>query len=225
MLYGVSDQQPASTAVSPAIPQTARRGKEPRARRGEVIDVAARVFHERGYRATTIRDIAAELGFTSAALYYYVGSKQDLLVEISEQAGARLLESLTRISSLEIPVIERLRLLIHEHLELLIADRAIFSVMLQERSELPTEQLAELERGERSYSRLLRQMVAEGVANGELQVRDVRVTTLALLGMLNWALRWYRPDGALSLREIGDTFFDIVTAGISARGNVPPART
>lgn len=187
--------------------------------------MAAQVFHERGYRATTIRDIAAELGFTSAALYYYVGSKQDLLVEISRRAGGRLLESLTRVAALDISVSERIRILIREHLKFLIADREVFSVMLQERSELPPDQLAELERGERRYSRRLREMLDEGVASGELRMVDSRVTALALLGMLNWVLRWYRSDGKLSLDELADQFAGIFLEGTTIRAAATTGRS
>lgn len=177
----------------------------------QILSVAAQVISEKGYKSASIQDIAKAMEFTSASLYHYVESKADLLADICNRAGTQLHESAQEILGLDLPPREKLRRLIKNHLDLLDSDREIFIVLLQERSELPEARM-NVER-ERSYFDAIRSLLDEV---GGRAGQNPRVGAYALLGMLNWVLRWYRRDGALTTEAVSDQFFDLFMNGYAA---------
>jgi TetR/AcrR family transcriptional regulator, cholesterol catabolism regulator len=188
-----------------------------RARHAEVIRAASRIFFEKGYRATTIQDIGNAMNFTSAALYYYIGSKQQILVEIVLEPNRRLVACAERISRLDIPAAEQLRKMIIEHVGLMLQEREMFGVMFRERIELDQDHQTILRELEERYFTLVRDVIARGVQANQLVVADVSVATLALIGMINWTTRWYRKDGHLSPQQIAESYFDYIYLGFAPR--------
>ncbi len=175
------------------------------------------MFAARGYRAATIQEIAAELDISGAALYYYVSSKEDLLVEICWRAGNHLHGAVREVSALDAGPEEKLRELIRRHLEITVSDRAIFAILIQERSELPADRVEEMLEGERAYFATVRQLL-EDVA-GDV---DPRLAALALIGMLNWVLRWYDESGTYRVEDVADGLFRIFWAGVKAPAVIDP---
>ncbi len=185
--------------------------------RDEIIDAAARVFRRRGYRASTVEDIAAELGILKGSLYHYINSKQELLYEVVvsplQVANTKLGAVLGDESSVE----SRLRGAFRSHMEVIRDEFPRLSIALTERLELPDEQLSELRELMRRYEQQWEDVIEEGIIAGVFRPGlDARMTTLAFLGMLNWASQWYRREGAESAEEIGAIFADIGLRGILA---------
>jgi AcrR family transcriptional regulator len=191
--------------------RTHRRPKEERYE--EVLAAAAKTIAERGYRGATIHDIARELRVTPAALYHYVDSKEDLLWDICSRAANRLLTGAQEILASDLSAEEKLRRLFHRHLELITSDRAIFTILIHERWELPDERRAELRQGDRLYFDTVRQ-VFDLFEREALRVQDSRLAALAMFGMLNWVLRWYREDGRYDVGVIAEAFYRTFTHGI-----------
>ncbi len=188
----------------------------------QILAAAAKVFAERGYRRSNIHDIARELGITAAALYHYTLSKQDMLADICMRAGTQLHEGVKAVIALDLPREERLKALFHHHLRLVESNRAIFMILTQERSELPAERLDELLSGERAYFATLRELL-EQLDGPDYEIPDPGLAALAMLGMLNWVLRWYRSDGAYELDDVADELFRIFHRGILGRNAADPS--
>jgi len=188
-----------------------------RSRRAEVIGAASRIFFQKGYRAATIQDIGNAMNFTSAALYYYVGSKQQLLTEIVLEPNRRLVEIAERVCDLDVPLTERLRRIIVEHVNLMLREREMFGVMFRERIEITAEDASTLRELEDRYYALVRDIISRGVEANEFVVRDASVATLGLMGMINWTTRWYRKDGGMSPEQIAQHYFEIFYMGIAPR--------
>ncbi len=182
----------------------------------EILAAAAKVFAERGYRGSNIHDIARELGITAAALYHYTPSKQDMLADICMRAGTQLHEGVKAVIALDLPPEEKLKALFHHHLHLVESDRAIFTILTQERSELPAERLDELLAGERSYFWTIRDLLKQLDAR-DYEIPDPRLAALAMLGMLNWVPRWYRAEGAYDLDDVAGELFRVFHRGILRR--------
>lgn len=188
-------------------------------RREKLIDAAIRVFYRKGYRGSTIQDIADEMGFTGAAIYYYVRSKQDLLVEVIQEPSRRLIAMAQRIAATDNSPLEKVQRLFHEHLKIMLRDRELFSILLRDRIELPAEKIELLAQLDREYYSLVKSQISEAATAGQLDVKSVEVATLAVLGMVNWTLLWYREDGPLQDQEIADIFFDIFYSGTMPRAS------
>lgn len=202
------------------------------ARRREILAAASRLFRARGLHATGMREIAAELGMTAGNLYYYFPSKQDLLAYCQEATLAELLALVERAEAsrgrAHQPAATRLREILVGHVVAL-NESTPGSLAHLEIEEVPPSRRRTLLARRRRYETSLRKLLVEGMESGELRTVDPRLATLALLGALNWTVKWFDPSGPKSAREVGESIADLLLAGIASpaaakRPGVRPAR-
>jgi AcrR family transcriptional regulator len=186
------------------------------ARRGEILAAASRLFRERGLHGTGMRDIAAALGCTAGNLYYYFESKQELLAWCQEATLAELAGEAERQITAGGPVRDRLRALIAAHVVCLNESRP-GSLAHLEVEALPPRRRRALMARRKSYERSLAALVAEGVERGELRAVDPEMAALAVLGAVNWTVKWFDPAGRKSARQVGETFADLLVGGLAER--------
>lgn len=194
------------------------RALRPGGRNDEVVAAAAKVFYERGYSAATIQDVADELGILKGSLYHYIKSKHDLLYAVVEGPHREALDLVERCRQIEGTVSERLEALIRGHVEMLTANHVHWTVFLNDFSALTSEQQGALREERRSFEDFLRQLLVAGCEGGEFRHDlDADRTALALLGMVNWASKWYRPGGPLGdVDAIVDAFCALALHGVRA---------
>jgi AcrR family transcriptional regulator len=182
----------------------------------EILSVAARLFREKGYRATTMEDIASELRVTKPALYYYIDTKHDLLYAICEAAIERLMEGARKIMEEPGTVDERLRRLIAWHVSMFSAHGDVIAVYLAEESELPEDKRKFIRSLSRDYESFYRELMEEGIREGRFRELDVPMAVRAISGMCNWLSVWFRPEGKYAAEEVADIFCDIFLHGCAA---------
>jgi AcrR family transcriptional regulator len=188
------------------------------AREDQVRAAALRLFKEKGYHATSMRDIAAAVGINKGSLYSYIKSKEDLLVPVFEQAQGVLLSEIEQISGdASLSPTERLKRAIHAHVMAVADNLDILTVYLSEWRQLGTESLATNRDQRAHYSYLFHQILRDGVATGEFREMDTRIVMLGMIGMCNYLFRWYRPDGRLTPDQIADELIEMVMQGVAAR--------
>ncbi len=201
--------------------KSVKRGKasdrDSHGRRDEVLDVALKIFAAQGYRATTIEDIANELAFTPAALYYYFKSKQSLLELIVSRPIDALTEQAESVMQLDVSALDRLREAITRHVRLITERQEWFSVMLREQIELQPTQLAEIDKKNRAYRVFLTKLIDEAVREGSLATTNSSVVTLIIVGAINWTLQWWRNDGVLTSDEVAEVLTSLVFDGLRVR--------
>lgn len=178
-------------------------GLEPN-RRSELLRAAARLFVEKGFDATTTRDIADAVGMRSGSPFYHFRSKQELLkaamVEGLDVGYGRLLAAIDGIADPG----QRLRILVRTHLGTLLEEECHSPMLLGETRALDAAAHAEIaaafDRYQQPWQATLDQLAQAGrIASAASPVR------LLLFGMLNWCKHWYRPDGKLSLDQLADS--------------------
>ncbi|MFW6113776.1 MAG: TetR/AcrR family transcriptional regulator [Actinomycetota bacterium] len=187
-----------------------------KSRWNEIVSVSARLFREKGYRATTMDDIASELNITKPALYYYIKTKYDLLYAICESAIGRLMEGAEDIMGSSDDIREKLRRLIHWHVNMFSEHGDITSVYLADESELPVDKRAFIRSQSREYEGLYREIISQGVKEGRFRPMDVPMVVRGISGMCNWLFAWFKPDGPSSADEIAEVFFDMIMHGCGA---------
>lgn len=188
------------------------------ARAEEIRDAAARIFHEKGYAATSIQDIADAVGILKGSLYYYIDTKEDLLFEVIKGAHERGLEDLAKWRQLDAPPATRLRAAIEGHVVSNLCNLMSVGVFFHDFRSLSPDRRAEIIRDRDVYDDNLRQLVADGQAAGDFAPEfDPSVVVMGVLGMMNWAYQWYRPDGPLSPADIASAFADQILGGIAIR--------
>jgi AcrR family transcriptional regulator len=189
-----------------------------RRERGEEVYAAAlRLFREKGYHATSMQDIAAEVGLYKGSLYHYIGGKQDLLVQVFERAMSALLAEVEGIAAdTSLRPSAQMRLIVGAHVAAVSNNLDALTVYWHEWRALGGDAFATVQAQRERYSVLVSEIVGRGVKLGEFNTPDVKLATLGLLGMCNWLCQWYRPEGRLGAAEIAANFADLVLHGLVA---------
>jgi AcrR family transcriptional regulator len=171
-------------------------------RRAELLRVCARLFREKGFDGTTIRDISTAAGMHSGSPFYHFRSKQEMLVAVMEQGLAEGLRRTEAVLAERLPPEEKFRRLVRAHLGTILEDGNDFiPVLLYDwRSLTPANRrrvIALKDRYDALWQRMLNELVRAGLVRG-----DAKLARLLVLGAVNWAGQWYRAGGRLSLDEI-----------------------
>jgi AcrR family transcriptional regulator len=202
--------------VIPVV-KNAPRGRPPFSlnTRDRIIDEAAVIFSRHGYASGSIRDLAEELGFSKAAVYHYFTTKQEIYDAITNKA----LEGLTAAVSAAIEphntADRKLMSFMCAHARQFEADYWRCSTMLVAFGGLENitrnRVAAKLRR---NYEFNLRQILADGIAAGSFRPMDVAVTGRAILSMLNWMVRWFKPGGGRKAEEFAMQYFNLLLPGL-----------
>lgn len=194
-----------------------RNGTAAPGREDQVRAAALRLFKEKGYHATSMRDIAEAVGINKGSLYSYIKSKEDLLIPVFEQAQGVLLRQIEEITAdTAATPTERLKRAIHAHVTAVAENLDVLTVYLSEWRQLATESLATNRSQRERYATLFHQILRDGIAAGEFRAMDTRIAMLGMIGMCNYLFRWYRPDGRLTPGLIADELIEMVMRGVQA---------
>jgi TetR/AcrR family transcriptional regulator, cholesterol catabolism regulator len=194
--------------------QTTRRADGQTSRRRQIEDVASALFCARGYAATSVRDIAKALDLQGGSLYAHVSSKEDVLWAIVDDAAGRFLAVAGPIASGPGGAVERLRELVNAHVAVVTESPERARVFLEQWTALSTERRQAVLGARDQYEACFRQVVADGVAAGDLTA-DPWVAAVFTLSALNGIPRWYRPDGPLTPDQIAERFADLAVAALA----------
>jgi AcrR family transcriptional regulator len=183
----------------------------------DVVRAASRLFAEKGYHATSMRDLGRELGLLGSSLYSHVAGKQDLLVEIVETGAALFQTSAAEALAHEGPPEAQLRAFIEGHLDVIVVHLDEARTFLNEARSLEPPFRQRIVAARDRYEAVLRGLLADGVASGDFRPDlDPRTTGIYILSVLNAIDRWYRADGELDRNALADSLVDFIRAGISA---------
>ena len=177
--------------------------------RDRVRAAAVKLFATKGFHGTGIRDLAQEAELSSASLYHYMGTKEDLLAEIMRTALNRLLDAAHEATSDSTDPVRRMRALVAVHVlahavgpaETRVVDNEVDAL-----SPAAREPVVALRDG---YERLWAAAIEDGVAAGVFHTAHPAVTRLALLEMCSGVARWYSPRGPLALDELAEHYAEL----------------
>lgn len=185
--------------------------------RDEILDAAAQIISQKGFHAASMQDIAQAVNLQKASLYHHVASKQEILLALLDRALDILIEQLEAIVSQPLPADEKLRQAMRSYLQIILEHRDLASVLLLEHRSLePKLRYRHIPRRDR-FEGLWRDIIQEGLEQGLFRCADPGLASRSLLGILNWTITWYRPNGKLAAGEIGDQFAELYLQGLMAR--------
>jgi AcrR family transcriptional regulator len=189
--------------------------------RDDILQASARIFGEKGFHAASMQEIADAVDLQKGSLYHHVQSKQEILAALLEQALELLIADLRQVVAADLPPAGKLRRAVRAYLTRLADNAELARVLLFEYRSLEPDLLARHVARRDAYESLWRQIVTEGVEAGEFRELDVPVAGFALLGLQNWMITWYRPDGRLSASEVADRFVDLMLEGLGYEDSRP----
>jgi AcrR family transcriptional regulator len=183
-----------------------------------ILRHAARIFAGKGYHSTSMRDISRETGVSLAGLYYYCKSKEELLFLIQDNCFGHVLERLQQRLQETGEPIEKLRLVIENHLSFFAANMSEMKVLSHEADSLAGEMHEHVSGKKQQYTQLVRRILSEAQdAQAKVgQKVDLTVATYALFGMMNWIYNWYDPRGLLSVTDLVDNITRLFLSGFLA---------
>jgi AcrR family transcriptional regulator len=184
--------------------------------RQDVVRAAGRLFADRGYHGTSMRDLGKELGLLGSSLYSHVSSKQDLLVEVVEE-GARLFEeSAKQALATTGDASDRLEALIGGHVAVVVDNLEVARTFLNEARMLDGEHRSRIIDARDHYEEAFRSVIREGVTDGSFgRGVDPKMSSIFILSILNAIERWYRPDGELDREALVAELSAFARAAIS----------
>lgn len=172
----------------------------------EIREAAKRLFASRGYHATSMRDIAAELDLQGGSLYAHIASKEDLLWELVSRAAGRFVSDARAMAGQEPNARVRLRRLVEAHVDVVTSDPDNAVVFHHEWRCLSPERREAIAKQRREYEGYFQRAIADGAAAGIFQTDDPSFAALLPLSLGNWLYQWYRADGRFAPREISERF-------------------
>lgn len=181
-----------------------------------MVHAAAKLFRERGYDATSVQEIADEMGILKGSVYHYVKTKQDLLWMVMKPLLTRFVEEAEEIFAAEEDLSDRIRRAMVNHAKSFEENSPHMFVMTRENGDtLSSERRNELEALRTRYYEVWRQAIAEGQSK-RLFRKDIdpALAVHGILGMLNWMFRWFKLGGRLSADDVANQFADIVLDGM-----------
>lgn len=182
----------------------------------QIVQCATEVFFEKGYEAASLQDIADRVGILKGSIYYYIGSKEDLLGAVIEQVHVAGIANIDALAATEGNALERLRRVIIGHIVHVCATLVPTTVFLHELGALSEERREAILGGSHSYQQVFRELIIEGKREGTVREDiDAKLAALSLLGSLNWIYRWFRADGEFTPHEIGEQFADLHLRGLA----------
>jgi len=179
------------------------------------VAAAGRLFAEKGYHGTSMRDLGRELGLLGSSLYSHVDSKQDLLVEVVEE-GARLFQaSATAALATDGSAMNRLRALISGHVDVVLDNLEVSRTFLNEARMLDDRHREKVIVERDRYEAAFRQVLAAGARDGSFREDiDPKTASIFILSLLNALDRWYRPGGKLGRGQLIDELSSFAISGL-----------
>lgn len=216
------DSRVSASEQSPWLPfESRRRARDEK--REAVLRTAVQLFLEQGYHRATLNEVAERLNITKPALYNYFRSKEDILFECWTIGQERVEDRIAETNAISGTGLVKLRRMIHAYAAIMASTFGASLVRFNVSDLSEPNQKATLA-GKRRIDHAFRSYIEQGIADGSIKPCDVKLTTFAILGALNWIGHWYKPDGELSPDQIAGDFAMRLTHGLAKRPDKKKAR-
>ena len=188
----------------------------------KILEASLDLFAAKGFRGTSIRDISNAVGMSISNIYHYFGNKEGVLLAILQRSAQDIAAKLHQVSDLNIEPLERFKKLVSTHVKLAVSRESvkegkIFFLDEEHLSPEGNEINLQLQRQILGiYLRELRALQSLGL----IRPKSLTVTSFNVLAVINWCLRWYRPDGPMSLEDVSDEVVAFVLHGVLGSGTL-----
>ena len=197
---------------------------EPLKNKEKLVQVAIKLFSTRGFKGTSIRDIAKAMDMSISNIYHYFGNKEGLLLAVLEHSSKGLVEKLGEISQMDLDSLERFKLLIKTHIQLSEFYKKEIKIFFLDEEHLSPEGTKINNQTQTDILQIYTKALNDLKKSGHLRCKSKSIAAFNILGIINWQLRWYRADGSLSLEEVAGEILSFILHGILG-GNPADTKT
>ena len=183
-------------------------------RRAEIIEIAAKLFKIKGFTATTMRDIAEQVGMEAASMYNHIKSKDEILQAICFKISNEYISQLNAIENQIKSPVEKIKELIRLHVRIIITDIDSISVANNEWKHLSEEALTVFKDARRDYEQRFATIIEAGIAAGELQPINISVALFTILSAVRWVELWYKNEREISPEILEENIISLLMNGL-----------
>jgi AcrR family transcriptional regulator len=184
-------------------------------RKEQVIRSAAALFKEKGYAASSMRDLAQKLGIEAASLYSHIKSKEEILQTLCFDMAGDFRASLDQVEKQKVSAKEKLTLGIIGHVNVMAKDLTASAVFMNEHRHLSQPFLRDFLLLRINYINRFKTMIEEGIQSGEFKKNiDTKLAVMTLFSSLNWMPLWYSPTSSIEPKELGQQLADMLVNGL-----------
>jgi AcrR family transcriptional regulator len=180
-----------------------------------ILEASAKLFEKYGYNNVRISDITKDIGMTTGFFYYHFRSKEQILQLIYENYISSSANAVRQIYEMgDLSAKEKLMLLIKKHCKGILDNHSHVSVFFREYRNLSDEGIKIIQEKNSEYLKYVVKIIEQGVKES-LFKEDVnpKIVSLGIIGMCNWIYQWFKEGGGLSVEEVAETFYKLVTNG------------
>ncbi len=186
--------------------------------RERILLEASKLFAQSGYENSSLSDLAASIGVSKTAIYHYFATKQDIY-------DAIILQALQGLTAAVVPAVaqhsgapDKLKAFMTTHAEYLESNYWSFVAMLVGFSGMSPSYREDAARLRDAYEKLLREILEQGVVEGTFRAGQVSTTGRAVLSMLNWMARWFKPGRGSTARQVALDYYKLLAGGLHPAG-------
>lgn len=179
-----------------------------------ILAEAAKLFKDRGYSGTSMRDLAGQVGMEAASMYNHIKSKDELLDTICFRISDTYISQLHEIERTVISYGEKIKSLVRLHIRLMVEDSAAVSVANHDWKYLPEPRLTEFKQARKNYEKGFAALIEAGIAAGEFRPVNASVALFTVLSAVRWVELWYRPGRGLTAQELENNIITVLLGGL-----------
>ena len=183
-------------------------------RKDHITHVARNLFREKGYSATTMRDLASTVGIEAASLYAHVKSKESILQQICFNMADQFMAITVLVGKEKISVENKLILAIEKHVEVIVNNTDASAVFLHDWKHLSEPHLTKFKLMRNKYELFYVDLIRSGEKNKTFKNIDEKFVTMTLFSAMNWMYDYYKPSGKMKPKEIADHLAELLLKGL-----------
>lgn len=184
-------------------------------RRETILDIAAKLFREKGYTATSVRELADNVGIEAASLYNHFASKEEILKEICFETGKEYLRHLSEVNRFAGDYRQKISRFIQLHIEITIKHIAFVAVANHEWRHLKSENLTGFLSMRKQYEIGVLHILKNGMNEGAFREINPEIALFTLLSALRWVEAWYKEDRNISVAALEKNIELLVLNGLN----------
>lgn len=183
--------------------------------RQRILDEAAKLFKEKGFAGTSMRDLGGEVGMEAASMYNHIKSKDEILESICFYVSNTYISQLAEVEKMDTSYTKKVETLLRRHVYLMIEDGAAVSVANNDWKFLTGDKLIQFKEARKRYEQGFATLIEQGIAAGELQPVNVSVALFTILSAVRWVELWYRPGRGISAQDLEQNIMTILLNGLA----------
>ena len=183
-------------------------------RKKEILAQSQSVLKEKGYAATSVRDIAKALDMEPASLYSHFKNKEDILKITCFEMADKFELAVKEVNDIYFNAEEKLRMAIKLHVEILTQNLDSALIFIRDWRNLTGTSLTQFTAKRNVYEEGFREIVQTGIDEGIFNETDKKFAALTILSSVNWIVEWYKPDGNLNAEQIAEKLSNFILSGL-----------